>query len=71
MAAELENAHQCAFSSRGITGTACQSMLSTDIFEALHILKSVYCNGHVAAACQAGQHFDALIMDSFGDDLDI
>ena len=60
---------ECVFSSGGITGSACRSRLSTEIFEALQILKSAYCNGHAAAACQAGQHIDDLIM-GFGDDLE-
>ena len=38
-----------AFSSGGITGTAHCNCLSTEIFEALQILKSAYCNGHIAA----------------------
>ena len=52
-----------AFSSGGITGSARRSNLSTDIFEGLQILKSAYHNGHVAAARQAGQHIDSLIME--------
>jgi hAT family C-terminal dimerisation region len=56
-----------AFSSSGITGSARRSRLSTGIFEALQILKSAYRNGHVAAAHQAGQHIDALIMGFDGD----
>ena len=55
-----------AFSSGGITGPARRSSLSTDIFEALQILKSAYHNGHGAAARQAGQHIDALIMELDG-----
>ena len=54
---------ECAFSSGGITGSARCSNLSTDIFEGLQILKSAYRNGHVAAARQAGQHIDSLIME--------
>jgi len=56
-----------AFSSGGITGSACRSRLSTEIFEALQILKSAYRNGHITAAHQAGQHIDTLIM-MFDDD---
>jgi len=33
-----------------------------EIFEALQILKSAYCNGHIKAAHQASKHIDALIM---------
>jgi len=51
-----------AFSSGGITDSAHWSSLSTDIFEALQILKSVYHNGHIAAIQQAGRHIDALVM---------
>jgi hypothetical protein len=56
-----------AFSSGGITGSARRSRLSTEIFEALQVLKSAYRNGHVAAAHQAGQHIDVLIMAFDGD----
>jgi hAT family C-terminal dimerisation region len=56
-----------AFSSGGITGSARRSRLSTEIFEALQILKSAYRNGHITAAHQAGQHIDTLIM-MFDDD---
>jgi len=49
------------FSSGGLTGTARWNRLLTEIFESLQILKSAYRNGHIAAAEQAGQHFDALI----------
>lgn len=45
-----------AFSSGGITGTARRNSLSTDIFEALQILKSAYRNQHVAAVHQAAEH---------------
>jgi hypothetical protein len=56
-------ASERAFSSGGITGSARRrSRLSTEIFEALQILKSTYRNGHFAAAHQAGQHVDALII---------
>jgi hAT family C-terminal dimerisation region len=50
-----------AFSSGGITGTARRNSLSTNIFEALQILKSAYRNQHVAAVHQAAGHVDALI----------
>jgi hypothetical protein len=58
-----------AFSSGGITGSARRSRLSTEIFEALQILKSAYRNGHDVAARQAGQHIDAMIM-GFDDDFE-
>jgi hypothetical protein len=50
-----------AFSCGGITGTARRNRLSTDVFEALQILKSAYRNQHVTAVHQAAQHVDALI----------
>jgi hAT family C-terminal dimerisation region len=50
-----------AFSSGGITDSACRNCLSTDLFGALQILKSAYCNGHIAAIHQAAHHVDALI----------
>jgi hypothetical protein len=49
------------FSSGGIIDTACCNYLSTNVFEALQILKSAYRNQHVAAVHQAAQHVDALI----------
>ena len=36
--------------------------MSTKTFEAHQILKSVYCNGHIAAVDEAGKHIDALIV---------
>jgi hypothetical protein len=60
-----------AFSGGGITGTLRRSCLSTEMFEALQILKSTYCNGHIGAAHQAGQqHDDALVME-FESDNDV
>lgn len=59
---------ECAFISGGITGSSRRSSLSTEIFEALQILKSAYRNGHIAAADQASRHVDALIagLDDIG-----
>lgn len=59
-----------AFSSGGITGSARRSSLSTEIFEALQILKSAYRNKHIAAVNQAGEHADALIMPLVSKDLE-
>ena len=53
---------ECAFSSAGVTDAVCWGSLSTKTFEALQILKSVYCNGHIAAVDEAGKHIDALIV---------
>jgi hAT family C-terminal dimerisation region len=50
-----------AFSSGGITDTARRNRLSPKLFEALQILKSAYCNGHITAPHQAAQHVDVLI----------
>jgi hypothetical protein len=66
---------ECAFSCGGITSSLHRGSLSTEIFEALQILKSVYCNGHVAAVDEAGKHIDVLIVALDGiseeDDKDI
>jgi len=51
-----------AFSSGGITGTNRRSSLTTEIFQALQILKSAYRNGHISAVSQAAQHLEALVM---------
>jgi hAT family C-terminal dimerisation region len=59
-----------AFSSGGITDTARRNRLSTEVFEALQILKSAYRNGHVGAFHQAGQHVDALIAALNGSETD-
>jgi hypothetical protein len=50
-----------AFSSGGLTATARRNWLLGDIFEALQILKSGYCNGHICASEQAKAHFSAYI----------
>lgn len=52
-----------AFSSGRITGTARRSRLTTEIFDALQILKSAHHNGHLTAAHQAAQHLNALISE--------
>ena len=65
-----------AFSSGGITGSACRNRLIVKVFGALQILKSAYRNGHIAAVNQVGQHVDALMaslegtsgMADFGED---
>jgi hypothetical protein len=64
-------ASERAFSSGGITGASRRGRLTTEIFEALQILKSAYRNGHISALCQASQHIDVLIMsfDSANDDM--
>jgi hAT family C-terminal dimerisation region len=49
-----------AFSSSGITATTHRNKLSPQTFESLQILKSAYCNGHVAAAEQAVAHLKTL-----------
>ena len=51
-----------AFSSGGITGSNRRSSLTTEMFQALQILKSAYRNGHISAATQASQHLDALLI---------
>ena len=52
---------ECAFSSGGITGSNQYSSLTTEMFQALQILKSVYWNGHISAVTQASQHLNALL----------
>ena len=42
-----------AFSSGGLMATVRRNRFSGDIFEALQILKSGYCNGHISASEQA------------------
>jgi len=51
-----------AFSSGGITRSSRRSSLTTEMFQALQILKSAYRNGHISAATQASQHLDALLV---------
>jgi len=51
-----------AFSSGSITGSSRRNSLTTEMFQALQILKSAYRNGHISAATQASQHLDALLM---------
>lgn len=50
------------FSSAGVTDAVHWGSLSTKTFEAHQILKSAYCNGHIAAVDEAGKHIDALIV---------
>jgi hypothetical protein len=47
-----------AFSSSGITDSAHCNWLSTELFGALQILKSGYCNSHIAAVYQAANHIN-------------
>lgn len=47
-----------AFSGGGITGTPNQNSLSVASFEALQVLKSGYCNKHIAAADDAAKHIN-------------
>ena len=53
---------ECAFSSVGVTDAVHRGSLLMKTFEALQILKSAYCNGHIAAVDEAGKHIDALIV---------
>ena len=50
------------FSSAGVTDAVHWGSLLTKTFEACQILKSAYCNGHIAAVDEAGKHIDALIV---------
>jgi hypothetical protein len=50
-----------AFSSGSLTGTKLRNSLSTELFEALQLLKSAYRNGHISASGIASKHIDALI----------
>ena len=50
-----------AFSSGGLTGTRLHGRLAPRTFEALHILKSGYWNGHIGAAEQAKAHYNAIM----------
>ena len=42
--------------SGGTTGTAKRNCLKPEAFEALQLLKSAYCNGHIAAGKEAQKH---------------
>ena len=59
-----------AFSSGGLTATACQNRLSGDIFEALQILKSRYWNGHICASEQAKAHFSTYVKELADSEVD-
>ena len=56
-----------AFSGGGITGTPNRNSLSVASFEALQLLKSAYCNGHVAAADNAAKHINSFLDNSEAD----
>jgi hypothetical protein len=45
-----------AFSGGGITGTPTRNHLSVAFFKVLQLLKSAYCNGHIAAVDDAARH---------------
>jgi hypothetical protein len=47
-----------AFSSGGITGTSNRNRLLVASFKALQVLKSAYCNGHIAAVDDAAKHVE-------------
>ncbi|KAJ7082150.1 hypothetical protein C8R44DRAFT_894890 [Mycena epipterygia] len=46
-----------------LTGTKLRNSLSTEVFEALQLLKSAYRNGHISAGAIAARHIDALIAE--------
>jgi hAT family C-terminal dimerisation region len=46
-------ASERSFSRGGITGTARRNCLLPETFEALQLLKSAYCQGHISATTQA------------------
>jgi len=46
-------ASERSFSSGGITGTTHRNSLLPKTFEALQLLKSAYCQGHISATAQA------------------
>ena len=50
-----------AFSSGGTTGTAKHNCLTPKAFEALQLLKSAYCNRHIAADKEAHKHSISII----------
>ena len=49
-----------AFSSGGTTGSAKRNRLTPKAFEALQLLKSAYCNGHLAANKEAQEHVESI-----------
>jgi len=46
-----------AFSNASLTDSKQRNRLTTEVFEALQNLKSVYCNGHMSAAVEALRHY--------------
>lgn len=52
-----------AFSSGSLTGTKLRNRLTSEIFEALQLLKSAYRNGHISATKDAAKRIDALIAE--------
>ena len=57
-----------AFSSGGTTGTAKRNRLKPATFEALQLLKSAYCNRHLAADKAAHKHSLSIIDPIKSDD---
>jgi len=46
-----------AFSNASLTDSKQRNRLTTEVFEALQNLKSVYCNGHMSATAEALRHY--------------
>ena len=63
----LATPSECAFSSASFTDTKHHNWLAPDTFEALQILKSVYCNGHISVPAKAEKYFDSIISVLGGD----
>ncbi|KAJ7033536.1 hypothetical protein C8F04DRAFT_1260791 [Mycena alexandri] len=51
------------FSSGSLTGTKWCNSLTTELFEALQLLKSAYRDGHISAGALAARHLAALLAE--------
>jgi len=49
------------FSNASLTDSKHCNWLAPDTFEALQILKSAYCNGHMSASAEAQKYHDSII----------
>jgi hypothetical protein len=60
---------ECSFSNVSLTNSKQHNWLALDTFEALQVLKSVYCNGHLSASAEAQNYYQMVMSALEGEDL--
>jgi hypothetical protein len=66
----LATPSKCAFSNMSLTNTKQCNRLAPEMFEALQILKSAYCNGHMSAPAEAEKYYHTVMSILRGEDHD-